>query len=111
MCISLVKLHLNEPQVFWNNVIWTEKTKVELCGHNAQQFGENQTRDHKRLVTKVEYHGRGVMISIIVELRYRKRPEYSFTTLTDVYDKTLSELYKSKILGNLYELKVKCKKM
>lgn len=83
---------------------------MELFGHNAQQFGENQTQEHKRLVTKVEYCGKGVMIYIIVELRYRKRPEYSFTTLTEVYDKTLSELYKSKIIGKLNELKVKCKK-
>lgn len=25
-----------------NNVLWTEGTKVEMSGHNAQQHGENQ---------------------------------------------------------------------
>lgn len=30
------KLHLNKPQDFWNDVLWTDETKVETFGHNAQ---------------------------------------------------------------------------
>ena len=31
------KLHLNKAQDFWNNVLWTDQTKVEMFAHNAQQ--------------------------------------------------------------------------
>ena len=31
-------LHLNKPQDFWNNVLWTDETKVEISGHKAQQL-------------------------------------------------------------------------
>lgn len=27
--LKFVKLHLNKPQNIWNDVIWTEQTKVE----------------------------------------------------------------------------------
>jgi len=32
--LRFVKLHLNKPQD-WSNVLWTDETKVEMCGHNA----------------------------------------------------------------------------
>jgi len=34
--LMFAKLHLNKPQ-FWNNVLWTDETKVEVFGRNAQQ--------------------------------------------------------------------------
>lgn len=30
------QFHLNYPQDFWNNVLQTDETKVEMFGHNAQ---------------------------------------------------------------------------
>lgn len=30
-------LHLNKPHDFWNNICWTDKTKVEMFVHNTQQ--------------------------------------------------------------------------
>lgn len=30
------KLHLNQPQDFWNIVLWTEETKVGMFGHNVK---------------------------------------------------------------------------
>ena len=31
------KLNLNKPQDFWNNVLWTDETEVEMFGYNAQR--------------------------------------------------------------------------
>ena len=28
--LRLAKLHLNKPQDFWNNVLWTDQTKAEM---------------------------------------------------------------------------------
>ena len=50
--LRFVKLHLNKPQDFWNNVLWTDQTKVEMFGHNAQQHvwrKPNTTYQHKHL--------------------------------------------------------------
>lgn len=30
-----LKLHLKKPQDVWNNVLWTDETKVEIYVHNA----------------------------------------------------------------------------
>lgn len=32
------KLHLNKLKDVWNNVLWTDETRVEMFGHNAE-FG------------------------------------------------------------------------
>ena len=34
--LRFAKLHLNKPQDFWNNVLWTDQTKVEMRDHNVQ---------------------------------------------------------------------------
>lgn len=34
--LRLAKLHLNVPQDVKNNVIWTDKTKVEMFGQNVR---------------------------------------------------------------------------
>jgi len=30
------RLYLNKPRDFWNKVLWTDETKLEMFGHNAQ---------------------------------------------------------------------------
>ena len=30
--LTFTKKHLNDPQTFWDNVIWTDGSKVELFG-------------------------------------------------------------------------------
>ena len=60
-----VKLHLNKPQDFWNNVLWTDQTKVELFGHNAQQHvwrKPNTAYQHKHLIPTVKHGGGGLMM-------------------------------------------------
>jgi len=45
---KFAKQHLNKPQNCWNNVLWTDDTKVEMFGYNAHlkpSNKENQTQD------------------------------------------------------------------
>ena len=61
--LRFAKLHLNKPQDFWNNVLWTDQTKVEMFGHNAQQHvwrKLNTIYQHKHLIPTVT--GGGLMI-------------------------------------------------
>jgi len=63
--LKFVKLHLNKPQDFWNNVLWTDQTKVEMFGHNAQQHicgKPSRAYQHKHLMPAVKHGGGGLMI-------------------------------------------------
>lgn len=33
--LRFMKLHLNKSEDFWNNVLWTDETKVQLFGCNV----------------------------------------------------------------------------
>lgn len=35
--LRFAKLCLNKPQDVWNSVLWTDKTKLEILGQNAQR--------------------------------------------------------------------------
>lgn len=37
--LMIINLQLNKAQDFGGNVLWTDETKVEMCGNNAQQHG------------------------------------------------------------------------
>lgn len=37
--LMIIKLQLNKAQDFGGNVLWTDETKVEMCGNNAQHHG------------------------------------------------------------------------
>lgn len=41
--LRVAKLYLNKPQDFWNNVLWTEDTKVMSTGHNTASCWVAQT--------------------------------------------------------------------
>ena len=38
--LRFIKLHLNKSQDFLNNVLWRDKIKVVMFGHNAQNHVE-----------------------------------------------------------------------
>jgi len=59
------KLHLNKPQDFRHDSLWTDETKVEMFGHNAQHNiwrKPNTAYLHKHLIPTVKYDARGLMI-------------------------------------------------
>ena len=35
-CLKFAKEHLDVPQCFWQNILWTDETTVELFGRNTQ---------------------------------------------------------------------------
>jgi len=62
--LRFAKLHLNTAQDFWNN-LWSDQTKVEMFGPNAQQHvwrKPNTAYQHKHLIPTVKHGGGGVMI-------------------------------------------------
>ncbi len=36
--LKFAKKHLDDPQEFWNNVLWTDKSKVELFGRHGPRY-------------------------------------------------------------------------
>jgi len=56
--LRFAKLHLNKPQDFWNNVIWSDETIVEMFGHDLQchiWWKLNTAYQHKQLKPTVKY--------------------------------------------------------
>lgn len=35
--LSFAELHLNGPQKFWTNILWTYETKVEIFAHHVER--------------------------------------------------------------------------
>ena len=36
--LKFTKEHIDDPQDFWNNVLWTDESKVELFGLNEKRY-------------------------------------------------------------------------
>jgi hypothetical protein len=36
--LKFVKEHLDVPQRYWKNILWTEENTVELFGRNTQHY-------------------------------------------------------------------------
>uniref|UniRef100_A0A9J7ZRY6 Transposase n=1 Tax=Cyprinus carpio carpio TaxID=630221 RepID=A0A9J7ZRY6_CYPCA len=53
--LSFARKHLDDPQDFWKNALWTDETKVEL-------FGSNTTFQKKNIIPTVKYGGGSVMV-------------------------------------------------
>jgi len=56
--LGFVKLHLNTPQDFWHNVLWADKTEVEMFDYNApsQVWRKPSTAyQHKHLIPTVKH--------------------------------------------------------
>ena len=43
--LMFVKLHLNKPQDFLNNVLWTDVTKVEVFAHSKPTTHSTVVKD------------------------------------------------------------------
>ena len=73
--VRFPKLHLNNPQDCWNDVLWTDEYKVEMSGRNAPCYVWRKEKKKcakyysKHIIQTVKNGGGGGTIS-----RYRSWP-------------------------------------
>uniref|UniRef100_A0A8C5PUM9 Transposase Tc1-like domain-containing protein n=1 Tax=Leptobrachium leishanense TaxID=445787 RepID=A0A8C5PUM9_9ANUR len=59
--LKFAKEHLDVPQHYWQNILWTDETKIELFGKNTQHYvwrKKGTAHQHQNLIPTVK-HGRG----------------------------------------------------
>ena len=62
--LEFVKMYLSKPQSFWENVLWTDETKVQLFGkarHSTVYRKKNEAYKEKNTVPTVKHGGGSVM--------------------------------------------------
>lgn len=62
--LEFAKLHVDKPQSFWENVLWTDQTKLELFGKAHQLYvhrRKNEAYQEKNTVPTVKHGGGSVM--------------------------------------------------
>ena len=63
--LKFAKKHLDDPQEFWNNVLWTDESKVELFGRHGPRYvwrKPNTAFHSKNLIPTVKHGGGSVMV-------------------------------------------------
>ena len=63
--LKFAKEHIDDPQDFWNNVLWTDESKVELFGLNEKCYvwrKPNTAFEQKNLIPTVKHGGGSVMV-------------------------------------------------
>ncbi len=63
--LSFAKKHLDDPQYFWENTLWTDETKVELFGRCVSHYiwrKSNTAFQKKNIIPTVKYGAGSVMI-------------------------------------------------
>uniref|UniRef100_A0A673XKP2 Tc1-like transposase DDE domain-containing protein n=1 Tax=Salmo trutta TaxID=8032 RepID=A0A673XKP2_SALTR len=57
--------HLDKPASFWNKVVWTDETKIELFGHNKGRYAwrqKNTAFQEKHLLPTVKFGEGSIML-------------------------------------------------
>ncbi|KAK3528622.1 hypothetical protein QTP70_006032 [Hemibagrus guttatus] len=63
--LSFARKHLDDPQDFWENTLWTEETKTELFGRSVSHYvwrKSNTAFQNKNITPTVKYGGGSVMV-------------------------------------------------
>jgi hypothetical protein len=63
--LKFTKEHLDVPQSYWQNILWTDETKVVLFGRNTQQYvwrKKGTAHQHQNLIPNVKYGGGSIMV-------------------------------------------------
>ncbi|KAF7644157.1 hypothetical protein LDENG_00226770, partial [Lucifuga dentata] len=62
--LKFAKEHLDTPQCYWENVLWTDETKVELLGKNTQHYvwRKKGTAYQHENIPMEKYGGGSIMI-------------------------------------------------
>ena len=62
--LDFAKIHIDKPQSFWENVLWTNETKLELFGKSHQFYihrCNNEAYKEKNTILTVTHEGGSVM--------------------------------------------------
>uniref|UniRef100_A0A3P9LSK4 Transposase Tc1-like domain-containing protein n=1 Tax=Oryzias latipes TaxID=8090 RepID=A0A3P9LSK4_ORYLA len=62
--LEFAKMHVDKPQSFWENVLWTDETKLELFGKKHQLYVgrlKNEASNQKNTVPTVKHGGGSVL--------------------------------------------------
>ena len=62
--LDFAKMHVDKPQSFWENVLWTDETKLELFGKSHQPYvyrRKNEAFKEKNTMPTVKHGGSSVM--------------------------------------------------
>ncbi|KAK3559140.1 hypothetical protein QTP86_005021 [Hemibagrus guttatus] len=63
--LSFARKHLDDPQNFWENTLWTDETKIELFGRSVSHYvwrKSNTVFQKKNITPTVKYGGGSVMV-------------------------------------------------
>ena len=63
--LKFAKEHLDVPQHYWQNIMWTDETTVELFRWNTQHYvwrKKGTAHQHKNLIPTVKYGGGSIMV-------------------------------------------------
>lgn len=63
--LTFATKHLNDPQDFWENILWTDETKVELFGRCVSRYiwrKSNTAFQKKNIIPTVKHGGGSVMV-------------------------------------------------
>uniref|UniRef100_A0AAR2K185 Transposase Tc1-like domain-containing protein n=1 Tax=Pygocentrus nattereri TaxID=42514 RepID=A0AAR2K185_PYGNA len=63
--LKFAKEHIDTSQRYWQNVLWTDETKIELFGKNTQRYiwrKKGTAHHHKNIIPTVKYGGGNIMI-------------------------------------------------
>src|SRR4029434_1702963 len=63
--LIFAKEYLDTPQSFWENVLWTDETKIELFGNAHQQYvyrRRNEVYKEKNTLPTVKHGGGSIML-------------------------------------------------
>ena len=63
--LTFAKKHLDDPADFWENILWTDETRVERFGRRASHYiwsTINTAIQKKNIIAPVKHGDSGVMI-------------------------------------------------
>ncbi|KAK3522272.1 hypothetical protein QTP86_000580 [Hemibagrus guttatus] len=63
--LGFARKHLDDPQDFWENTLWTDETKIELFGRSVSHYvwrKSNTAFQKKKITPTVKYGGGSVMV-------------------------------------------------
>ena len=106
--LTFAKQHLDDPQDFWDNILWTDKTKVELFGRCASCYiwRKTNTAFHKKNIIPTVKHGGG---SVMVWGCFAASGPGRLAVIDGTMNSALyQKILKENVQPSVRDLKLKC---